>query len=58
MRARGRRECRGAEAVAELDAAELEVLLELGPFSRRDVAVLGGVALGAAAGDEFPGGGG
>jgi hypothetical protein len=34
----------GAEAVAERDAAELEVLLELGPFVGGDVAVFGGVA--------------
>jgi hypothetical protein len=51
MRARG---SVGAEAVAELDAAELEVLLEVSPFVWGDVTVLGGVALGAAAGDEFP----
>jgi hypothetical protein len=43
----------GAEAVAESDAPELEVLLELGPLLGGDVAVLGRVAQGPAAGDEL-----
>lgn len=53
MQARARRGAVGAEAVSEFDAAQLEVLFELGPFLRADVPVFIGLAERSAAGERM-----